>query len=155
MLLVQCIPKIMFWVAIVLGTLGLLGLALTIILYPSSIGSMTRMIVFVLAALIFVILIITIIGNLAHMKYNLVFLQHSTKFICARLYTFVLPFVFLLLTAAFYFLQILQYRSFWSVGPLKFDPSTDLYHKPESPVTNYILSALQIIQIIWGTFFLK
>jgi hypothetical protein len=120
MLLVQIIPKVMLWVSILLGTLGLLGLALTIILYPSHIGSLTRMIVFILASLIFIILLITIIGNYSHLKYNLVFLQHSTKFVCARLYTFVLPIVFIILGAAFYFFQILQYRSFWSFGNLKF-----------------------------------
>lgn len=130
MLLVQIIPKVMFWVSIVLGIVGLLGLALTIILYPSNVGSMSRMIVFIFAVVIFLILVITIIGNLSHLKYNLVFLQHSTKFVCARLYTFVLPIVFIILGAGFFFIQILQYRSFWSYGNLKFEPATDLYHKP-------------------------
>lgn len=155
MLLVQLIPKAMFWFSIVVGTLGLLGLAVTIIVYPSSINNLTRMIVFALTVFIFLILLITVIGNMSHLKYNLVFLQHSTKFVCARLYTIVLPFVFILLIAAFYFFQILQYRSFWANGTLKFEPEKEIYHKIADPTKNYILSALQIIQIIWGTFFLK
>ncbi len=103
MLLVQCIPKIMFWFAVIVGTLSLIGLATTIILYPSEIGNLTRFIVFGLTALILIIVLVSICGNAGSLRYNIIFLEYSSKFVCARLYTLLLPFVFILLTVAFYF----------------------------------------------------
>lgn len=71
------------------------------------------------------------------------------------MYVFILPIVFLAMGVAFYFFQILQYRSFWSFGELRFDPAVDLYHHIKNPTSNLILSFFQIIQLIWGTMFLK
>ncbi len=56
---------------------------------------------------------------------------------------------------AFYYFQALQYRSFWSFGQLRFDPEVDLYHKVINPTNHIILTIFQVIQIIWGTMFLK
>lgn len=86
---------------------------------------------------------------------NGVFLDFASKFVGHRVYPFLLPIVFLLLGVAFYYFQILQYRSFWSFGELKFDPELDLYHKIANPTNNVLLSIFQIIQLIWGTMFLK
>ena len=122
MLLVQCLPRTMFWISVIFGTLGLIGLAITIYLYPSEINSLTRFIVFGLTILILIIVLVSVFGNLNHLNYNIIFLENSTKFVGARLYTLLLPFIFILLTSAFFFCQILQYRSFWSYGTLKFDP---------------------------------
>lgn len=155
MLFVQCCPRIMNRVAVVIGALALIGFTVTVLLYPSHINSMTRWIVFGLALILVLILVCTIAKYFTTWALNGVFLDYASKFLCARLYAFVLPIVFLALGAAFYFLQLLQYKAFWSFGELRFDPSIDLYHHIKNPTKNIILSIFQIIQIIWGTMFLK
>jgi predicted membrane channel-forming protein YqfA (hemolysin III family) len=155
MLFVQCLPKAMNRVAVVLGIVAIIALAVCFIVYPSRIGSETRLVVFFLTVLFLLIILCTFAKNFRSWGLNGIFLEYSTKFVCARLYVLVLPFVFLFLMAAFLFCQLLQYRSFWSNGELKFEPETELYHKVESPTSNIILSVLQVIQIYWGIVFLK
>ena len=155
MFFVQCCPRVMNRAAVVIGALALLAFTVTVLLYPSHINSMTRYIVFALALGLVLILICTIVKYFPSWALNGIFLDYASKFLCARLYAFVLPIVFLILGAAFYFLQLLQYKAFWSFGELRFDPSVDLYHHIKNPTKNIILSIFQIIQIIWGTMFLK
>lgn len=155
MFLVQCCPRVMNRVAVIIGALALIAFTLTVILYPSNISAVFRWVVFVIAILFLLILICTFVKYWQVWGLNGIFLDFGTKFAFARLYIFILPIVFLGLGVAFYFFQILQYRSFWSFGELKFDPAIDLYHGIKNPTNNLILTFFQIIQIIWGTMFLK
>ena len=155
MFLVQCMPKIMNRAAVVVGALALIGLLVTIAIYPSTISSLTRWITFAVLLILVIVLGCTLVTNFKNWGFNGIMLDFATQFMCHRLYLFVLPIVFLALSGAFYLLQLFQYRSFWSFGELSFDPSLDLYHKIKSPTRNYILSFFQVIQILWGTMFLK
>jgi hypothetical protein len=142
-------------VIVVVGALALVAFTITVVVYPSNISSMFRWVVFAIALLFVLILVCTLAKYFQTWGLNGIYLDFATKFIGNRIYPFVLPIVFLALGAAFYFFQILQYRSFWSFGKLKFDPEIDLYHKIADPTNNTILSIFQIIQLIWGTMFLK
>ena len=155
MFFVQCCPRIMNRVSVVVGALALIAFTATIILYPSNISPMFRWVVFAISILFVLILVCTFAKYFPVWGLNGIFLDFATKFIRERLYLFVLPIVFLGLGVAFYFFQLLQYRSFWSFGELRFDPSVDLYHHIKNPTKNLILTFFQIIQIIWGTMFLK
>lgn len=155
MLFVQCCAKIMNRVAVVVGALALIAFAITVILYPSNISSGFRWVVFIIALIFVLVMVCTFAKYWPAWGLNGIFLEFGTKFTRARPYTFVLPIVFLGLGVAFYFFQILQYRSFWAFGDLRFDPAVDLYHHIKNPTKNLILSFFQIIQIIWGTMFLK
>jgi hypothetical protein len=114
-----------------------------------------RWAVFALTLLFIVVLVCVFVKHFKYWGLNGVFLEFGSKFVCARIYPFLLPIVFLALGTAFYFFEIYQYRSFWSFGALKFDPEVNLYHTIANPTNNIILSIFQLIQIIWGTFFLK
>lgn len=155
MLLVQCLPKIMNRLGVIVGVLAVIGLALTVLLYKSSINATTRYVVFGVIILFFLIMICVFAKHFSSWGLYGIFLDFASKFICARIYPLIMPVVFLGLGVAFYFFQLYQYRSYWSFGPLRFDPSVDLYHHIKEPAKNIILSAFQIIQIIWGTLFLK
>lgn len=155
MFFVQCCPRIMNRVAVVIGALALVAFTITVVVYPSNISPMMRWVVFAIALLFVLILVCTVVKYFQTWGLNGVFLDFSTKFIGNRIYPFVLPIFFLALGVAFYYFQILQYRSFWSFGQLKFDPELDLYHKIADPTNNIVLSIFQVIQIIWGTMFLK
>lgn len=63
--------------------------------------------------------------------------------------------MFLILIFAFYFFQIFQMRSYWSFGEIQFDPETDIYYGLKDTTNNVILTVLQVIQVVWGTMFLK
>jgi hypothetical protein len=155
MLLVQCFPKFMNRAGVVVGTLALIGFAITIVVYPSKINTATRWIVFALALLFILVLLCTFARHWRTWGLNGIILAFASKFVGHRIYPLFLPIVFLGMGVAFYYFQLLQYRSFWSFGELRFDPAVDLYHKIKNPTKNYILSAFQLIQIIWGTVFLK
>lgn len=155
MLLVQCLPKIMNRVGVVLGVLSIIGLAITVLLYKSSINAATRYIVFGLIVLFFLIMICVFAKHSRTWGLYGIFLEYASKFVCARIFPLVMPIIFLALAVAFYYFQLYQYRSFWSFGPLQFDPEVNLYHRIQYPTKNIILSVFQIIQIIWGTLFLK
>ena len=116
MLLVQCLPEIMNRVAVVVGLIAMIALAVCFIVYPSRIGSEIRMVVFALAILLLLIVGCTFAKNFKSWGLNGIFLRYASKFICARLYLLLLPVLFLGMLAAFFFFQILQYRSFWSNG---------------------------------------
>lgn len=122
MLLVQCIPQIMNRAAVIIGTVAIIALAIAFIVYPSKINSETRFLVFAITLILLLIIICTFIKNFKSWGLNGIFLKYATKFICARLYLLLLPILFLGLMAAFFFFQVLQYRSFWSNGELEFDP---------------------------------
>ncbi len=143
MFFVQCCPRVMNRAAV------------TILVYPSAINPMARWIAFAVALLFALICICTFAKYFQTWGLNGVFLDFATRFIGSRIYPFILPIIFLAMGFAFYVFEVLQYRSFWSFGQLKFDPSVDLYHRIQNPTRNLILSIFQIIQIIWGTMFLK
>ena len=155
MFFVQCCPRVMNRVAVVIGGIALIAFAITVILYPSNISAVFRWVVFIIAVLFVLIMVCTFVKYWAVWGLNGIFLDFGTKFACQRIYVFVLPIVFLGLGVAFYFFQILQYRSFWSFGELRFDPAVDLYHHIKDPTKNLILTFFQFIQLIWGTMFLK
>lgn len=122
MLLVQCIPRIMNRAAVVIGALSLIGLAITILLYKSSINAATRYIVFAFILLFFLVMICVMTKHYNTWSLNGIFLDFASKFVLNRIFPLVMPIVFLGLGVAFYFFQLYQYRSFWTFGPLKFDP---------------------------------
>ena len=155
MILVQFCPRIMNRLAVVVGAIALIAVAVTVLLYPSGISPILRWIVFAIAVIFVIIMVCTFAKYFEVWGLNGVFLDFGTQFLCSRLYLFILPVVFLALGVAFYFFQILQYRSFWSFGNLRFDPAIDLYHHVEKPTRNLILTFFQIVQIAWGTMFLK
>lgn len=155
MFFVQCCPRIMNRVTVVIGAIALVAFTITVVVYPSQINPMLRWVVFAVALVFVLILVCTLVKYFQTWGLNGVFLDFATKFVGQRIYPFLLPIVFLLLGVAFYYFQILQYRSFWSFGELKFDPELDLYHKIANPTNNILLSIFQIIQLIWGTMFLK
>ena len=155
MFMVQCCPRIMNRVSVIVGVLALIAFTVTIILYPSNISPIFRWVAFAVAILFVLIMVCTFAKYFSVWGLNGVFLEFGTKFICARLYLFVLPIIFLGLGVAFYFMEILMYRSFWSFGELQYDPAVDLYHRIKNPTLNFLLTFFQIIQIIWGTMFLK
>lgn len=155
MFLVQCCPRVMNRVAVVVGALALIAFTATIMLYPSNIPSGFRWVVFIIAVFFVLIMICTFAKYWQVWGLNGVFLDFGTKFAAHRLYVFILPIVFLAMGVAFYFFEILMYRSFWSFGELRFDPAIDLYHHVKNPTKNLLLTLFQVIQIIWGTMFLK
>ena len=155
MLLVQCLPKIMNRVGVVIGVLAIIGLAITTILYQNSANSPVKWIVFGIILLFFLIMICIFAKHFDTWGLYGIFLDFASKFVCQRIFPLIMPIVFLALGVAFYFFQLYQYRSYWSFGELKYDPEHELYHKIQYPTKNYILSAFQLIQIIWGTMFLK
>jgi hypothetical protein len=155
MFFVQCCPRVMNRVSVVVGALALIAFAATVILYPSNISPVFRWVVFIIAILFVLVLICTFAKYWQVWGLNGVFLEFAKKFVGARPYLFVLPIVFLGLGVAFYFFEILMYRSFWSFGELRYDPAVDLYHRIKNPTNNLILTFFQIIQVIWGTMFLK
>jgi hypothetical protein len=155
MILVQCCPTVMNKAAVIIGTIALIGLLVTIFASPNTLASSTQFIVLGLVVIFLVILACTLVKNWSALTLNGIFLKHSAKFIGSRIYLMFLPFLFIAFGFVFYFCQVYQYRSFWSYGPLKFDPSINLYQNLDSPTSNYIISAFQILQIIWGTAFLK
>lgn len=155
MFLVQCCPRVMNRVAVVVGALALIAFTASIILYPSNIPSGFRWTAFGITVFLLLIMICTFAKYWQVWGLNGIFLDFGTKFACHRLYIFVLPILFLAMGVAFYFFEILQYRSFWSFGELRFDPTVDLYHHVKNPTKNLLLTFFQIIQIIWGTMFLK
>ncbi len=119
MFIVQCCPRIMNRVTVILGTLSLIGFAVTVLVYSSLVDQLypvLKWLVFAIA-LIFVLTMVCVLAKYCS-TWGLygIFLDEATKFTWARLYTFLLPIVFLGLGVAFYFFQILQYRSFWSFG---------------------------------------
>jgi hypothetical protein len=118
MILVQCLPRIMNRVSVVVGVLALIALSATIILYPSNISPLLRWIVFIIAVVFLLIMVCTFAKYFSMWGINGVFLEFGTKFIRERLYLLVLPIIFLALGAGFYFCEILMYRSFWSFGEL-------------------------------------
>jgi hypothetical protein len=75
MFLVQIIPKIMFWFSVVFGTLALVGLVITILIYPSNINPMARFVILGLTALLLIVVVCSIGCNISHLKYNIIFLQ--------------------------------------------------------------------------------
>lgn len=155
MFLVQFIPKVMNVLSVVIGALSMIGLAVTVFLYKYSINPVVRYTVFVIIILFFFIMVCVFFKKFKTWGLYGVFLDYSSKFVCARIFPLVIPIIFLALMVAFYFFQLYQYRSFWSFGPLRFDPEHDLYHHIKEPAKNILLSSFQIIQIIWGTVFLK
>jgi hypothetical protein len=116
MFMVQCCPRVMNRVSVVVGVLALVALTATVILYKSNISGIFRWVVFGIALLFLLIMICTFVRYFSVWGLNGIFLDFGTKFICARLYLLVLPIVFLGLGVAFYFMEILMYRSFWSFG---------------------------------------
>jgi hypothetical protein len=118
MILVQCLPRIMNRVSVVVGVLAMIALSATIILYPSNISPLVRWIVFIVATVFLLIMVCTFVGYFRFWGLNGVFLEFGTTFVGERLYLLVLPIIFLALGAGFYFCEILMYRSFWSFGEL-------------------------------------
>jgi hypothetical protein len=116
MLLVQFLPRFMNRVSVVVGVLAMIGLATTIILYPSKISGMLRWSVFIITAVFLLIMICTFVKYFWDWGLNGVFLDFGTKFVSANPYLLVLPIIFLAMGAGFYFCEILMYRSFWSFG---------------------------------------
>ena len=155
MFFVQCCPRIMNRVTVVVGALALIAFTVTILVYPTQVSSFARWIVFGIALLFVLILVCTFAKYFQTWGMNGIYLDFAGKFLGHRIYPFVLPIIFLGMGVAFYYFQLLQYRSFWSYGQLKFDPEFDLYHKVAYPAKNIILTIFQVIQIIWGTMFLK
>ena len=149
MFLVQCCPRIMNRVSVVVGVLALIAFTTTIILYPSNISPVLRWGVFIIAVLFVLIMVCTFVKYWKVWGLNGIFLEYGTKFVLARLYVLVLPIVFLSLGVAFYVIEMLIYRSFWSFGELSYDPADDLYHRIKSPTLNLILTFFQIVQLIW------
>ncbi len=104
MFLVQCMPRIMNRAAVIIGALALIGLLVTIAIYPSTISSMTRWITFGVVLFLVIVLGCTLVSNFRNWGLNGVMLDFATDFVCARLHLLVLPIVFLVLSGAFYFI---------------------------------------------------
>lgn len=155
MLFVQFCPKVMNRVAVVGGIICMIGLAVCILVYKTNVGPIFKWVVFGVIVFLVILCLITFLGNWRSWGLNGVFLDYSTKFVRARLHTFMYIPLFLAFMAAFVIFQAYQYRSFWSFGKLSFNPETSIYHKFENPIFSYILSALQFVQIVWGLSFLK
>lgn len=158
MFFVQCCPRIMNRAVVVLGALALVAFTITILVYSSLVDQLYPVLKWLVlaVAIIFVLIMVCVLAKYCQTwGMNGIFLDEASKFAWQRLYVFLLPIVFLGLGVAFYFFQLLQYRSFWSFGELMFDPSTDIYHHIKNPTNNIILTIFQVIQIIWGTMFLK
>lgn len=155
MFFVQCCPRIMNRVAVVVGAIALLAFTISILVYHTEVSSIARWIAFAAALLLVLVVVCTFAKYFQTWGMNGIYLDFASKFLGHRIYPFVLPIVFLGMGVAFYYFQLLQYRSFWSFGQLKFDPEINLYHKIANPTSNIILSIFQVIQIIWGTMFLK
>jgi hypothetical protein len=116
MLLVQFLARFMNRVSVVVGVLAMIGLATTIILYPSQISGMLRWSVFIITAVFLLIMICTFVKYFTAWGANGIFLNFGTKFVMSNLHVLVLPIIFLALGVGFYFCEILMYRSFWSFG---------------------------------------
>lgn len=102
MFFVQCCPRVMNRVAVVVGALALLAFTITILVYPSAINSPIRWITFGVALLFVLISICTFAKYFQTWGYNGVFLDFGTKFVGARIYPFILPIIFLAMGFAFY-----------------------------------------------------
>jgi hypothetical protein len=103
MFLVQCCPRVMNRVTVVVGALALILFTATVLLYPSNIPGVFRWVVFILALVFVLILVCTLVKYYFAWGLNGVFLRLASEFVCARLYTLVLPILFLGLGVAFYF----------------------------------------------------
>ena len=90
MFFVQCCPRVMNRVAVVIGGIALIAFAITVILYPSNISAVFRWVVFIIAVLFVLIMVCTFVKYWAVWGLNGIFLDFGTKFACQRIYVFVL-----------------------------------------------------------------
>jgi len=81
-------------------------------------------------------------------------LNEATKMACDRCYVFLYILIWIIFTAAFLVLMILEFQAMWGHGEIEFHPEKSLYHELHG-AGSVILTVLWFIQLIWGLSFCK
>lgn len=80
MFFVQCCPRIMNRVTVVVGALALIAFTITVLVYPSQIAPIARWVVFGIAFVFVLILICTLVKYFQTWGINGVYLDLATEF---------------------------------------------------------------------------
>ena len=153
MILVQFLPRIMNFVAVIAGLILMIALMICIALYDTD-YTKSKWAVFVVLLILVVVTVGTVFFNWNGWSVHGLFLDEATKMVCDRLEALLYIPLFLIMATGFVFLLLFEFRSFWMHGTLNFDPEASLFWTLNG-VGPVILTVLWVIQAIWGLSFLK
>lgn len=115
-LMTEFLPTVMNKVAIFLGPLVVLAISILLFVYPTS--AKYKLAVAIILLVLFIIAIINIFQYRKELHIQGVFLKQATKVVQWK-HFFYIP-LFLLMLAAFAFILIMEFRSYWASGSLHF-----------------------------------
>lgn len=152
--LVQCMPKTMSWLVILLSAVGCLILAVLLFRDKSpSLLALGKWVPFLgLLLLLFAVgLIFNILWNRYTIKISGIFLDYSTRMLRQNWFLLAMVLLFLLLSFGLVALTIFEYLAF-SSRPAPILEKDDIYWNAQ-PVNFGII--LVLVQFIWGLSFLR
>jgi hypothetical protein len=151
--LVQFLPRIVNYIAVIGGGLALLAFGIHLFLYPNAKYALIKQIWAVIAIVAGLVLILAAWFYRAQMRINSIFLYHSTRLIATNSGMILYIPAFILLAFGLIALSIFEFLSFWSIPDPEFNPLKPFY---TAHGRGYIfLSVLVTIQLFWGLAFLK
>lgn len=153
MVLVQCCAKMMTKFVPILACVVLLGLGISLFIYPSE--SPLKIPIAIAIIIMLLVLVCSYCEHRKDMELFGIFMNHGTKMLGgSKCCTFLYILLFWVCTLGFLALLVFEFKCFWGGGNLTFDKEKSVYWEFEGAGST-ILTVLLVIQAYWGLNFLK
>lgn len=152
-IIVQCLPKIMNYLVVVVGLVIFVAVIICIFTYGTNYTGFKIALGIVLLILLLLI-VCGICKNREAIRVHGIFLSYGTKVFSSKPSTFFYILFFLAILVLFVMLLMLEFTGYWTSGSLNFTPSTNIY-KDLTGQFPTIMTVLLFIQGIWGLGFIK
>lgn len=153
LILAQCFPRLVSKLAIFGGAIALIAFGAYLFTIPTTIWPTFKLIWAVGSVLLGLSLLVSYSFFRQQIMLNEVFLYHSTRLTRTNNPMFYYIPLFIILAFLLLALTIFEFLSFWSIPDPVFNPNKPFYSV--SGVGFVFLSALVLLQFVWGLAFLR
>lgn len=151
---VQCFPTGVNYGIVVVSAIALVFAVVLVFAFRTDEAGIRSAIGLILVVIL-VILAVSVYKNSISIKIHGIFLNYASKIISRRLGLLTYIVLYLVLLILLIGLVILEFVGFWSGGRKIFLPAEYIYYKLEGLSVSSLLAVVLVVQLVWGTAFLK